>query len=626
MTRSYQDHPAQAVAHLSEADWAHANRLLVRKAIAEFAHELVLTPVLQGDAKRAGWQQYVLQAQPGEQQYHFEAQVMALRHWRIDAASITKTLAGVVQPLDALQFIIEFNDVLRISAKLLPVYLDEISSTLYGSAYKRREGAPSSAELADADFQTVEKSMTEGHPGFVANNGRLGFDAMDYQAYAPEVGTPFPVVWLAVHKDSAAFASTADLSYERLMNEELGTAKLERFTQHLVQMGVAPGDYLMMPAHPWQWFNKLAIGFAADVARRRIICLGYSDDEYQAQQSIRTFFNLGHPHKRYVKTSLSILNMGFMRGLSPYYMSGTPAINDWIKAVFDGDAYLRESGFTILREVATIGFRNRHYEAAIEGDSAYKKMLSALWRESPLDRVGPNERLMSMTALLHIDREGDALLPQLIRKSGQSVAAWLRAYLRAYLAPLLHCFYAHKLNFMPHGENLIMVLRQHVPVRMILKDIAEECAVLDKDAQLPERVQRIVDDVPEDYKLLGIFIDVFDGFLRHMSEILVDAKCCSEEDFWMLVAECAASYQEAHPQYREQFAAHDIFAPEFLHSCLNRLQLGNNEHMLNLADPASGLSMAGHLANPLAKYRPRSLGRNADQTPRSEARQSASTS
>ena len=32
-------------------------------------------------------------------------------------------------------------------------------------------------------------------------------------------------------------------------------------------------------------------------------------------------------------------------------------------------------------------------------------------------------------------------------------------YLDAYLAPLLHCFYAHDLAFMPHGENVILVLR-----------------------------------------------------------------------------------------------------------------------------------------------------------------------
>ena len=113
-------------------------------------------------------------------------------------------------------------------------------------------------------------------------------------------------------------------------------------------------------------------------------------DQYLAQQSIRTFFNISQPAKRYVKTSLSILNMGFMRGLSPYYMSGTPAINEYIHGLIASDPWLRANGFTILREAASLGFRNYYYEAAIPVDTPYKKMFSALWRQpAEPDRAGP---------------------------------------------------------------------------------------------------------------------------------------------------------------------------------------------------------------------------------------------
>ena len=597
--------PAAAAAHLEPRVWAKVNRLLVRKAIAEFSHELVLRPERLGAAERAGFGRYRLIADAASgAEYYFDAQPMALRHWRVAADSISRLAAGAREPLDALRFIIDFKEQLGIRPELLPVYLDEISSTLYGAAFKHMKDNPSSAELADADFQTIESTMMEGHPGFVANNGRLGFDAGDYRAYAPEAGARFQVLWLAVSKDHATFASLSTLSYEALMREELGEAQLARFSQVLREMGLDEAGYHFMPAHPWQWFNKLSIAFAAHVAQRHIVCLGYGDDQYQAQQSIRTFFNLDRPRSRYVKTSLSILNMGFMRGLSPYYMSGTPAINEWIHALVSGDAFLRENGFSILREVASIGFRNRYYESAITADSPYKKMFSCLWRESPVDRVNEGERLMTMAALLHVDRDGQALLPVLIERSGLGTEEWLRRYLRAYLTPLLHCFYAHDLVFMPHGENLILVLKDHVPVRSIMKDIAEESAILDKDAKLPENVRRLAVDVPHDYKLLAIFIDVFDGFFRFLAQTLVDGGCCGEDDFWRLVAECGAEYQQAHPQFEAKFAAHDLFATDFLHSCLNRLQLANNQQMVNLADPASSLQMAGHLANPIARFKP----------------------
>ncbi|CAB3791859.1 Aerobactin synthase [Paraburkholderia ultramafica] len=592
--------PQQAAAHLTPDVWRNANRMLVRKALAEYAHELIIEPQRIGEAPGEHHARYEVRSDDGTSLYSFEARQLALRHWSIRPESIVCTRDDAQQPLDALAFILDVKGRLGIKEEMLPIYLDEISSTLYGAAYKAVKAGPDTPELLNADFQAIETAMSEGHPGFVANNGRLGFDAGDYRAFAPEAGSPIQVVWLAVHKDNAAFHSSADLDYARLMDEELGESTIAQFREIVEDRGCRFDDYHLMPAHPWQWFNKLSIAFASYVATRRIICLGFGDDRYLAQQSIRTFFNVSDRSKRYVKTSLSILNMGFMRGLSPYYMSGTPAINDYIKGLVASDPYLREQGFTILREVASLGFRNRYYEAAVQVDSPYKKMFSALWRENPLALAGEGQHLMTMAALLHTDRHGRALLPALIEASGLTAQAWLERYMDAYLAPLVHCFYTHDLVFMPHGENLILVLENHVPVRAIMKDIAEESAILNKDAKLPDNVKRLAVDVPERVKLLAIFIDVFDGFFRYVNQILVEHGCCSEDVFWNTVARCIARYQAEHPQLARKYAEYDLFAPEFLHSCLNRLQLGNNLQMVNLSDPAGNLKMAGNLQNPLA--------------------------
>ena len=223
--------------------------------------------------------------------------------------------------------------------------------------------------------------------------------------------------------------------------------------------------------------------------------LGEGADQYLAQQSIRTFFNISQPAKRYVKTSLSILNMGFMRGLSPYYMSGTPAINEYIHGLIASDPWLRANGFTILREAASLGFRNYYYEAAIPVDTPYKKMFSALWRDNPLNQIAPGQRLMTMAALRTWIRRAARCCPSW-RASGLPVDAWLRRYVDAYLTPLVHCFYAHDLVFMPHGENVILVVQDHVPVRAFMKDIAEESSILNPDAALPENARRLAADVP----------------------------------------------------------------------------------------------------------------------------------
>ncbi|MCA1323915.1 IucA/IucC family protein [Herbaspirillum sp. alder98] len=599
-------HPGAIAAHLTPEAWASANRMLLRKALAEYAHEMIIAPETIGAAATPGMLRYRLSLTPAIE-YHFDARQMALRHWDIAADSIICLKQQRQAPLDALQFVTELRDLLAIDPARLPIYLDEITSTLHSAAYKLCHCNLRSTQLAQAGFQEIEASMTEGHPSFVANNGRLGFDAHDYHAYAPEAGIPIRLVWVAVHRDHAHFACVPELDHDALLREELGQPLLDQFHATLKSQGCDPAHYYLMPAHPWQWFNKLALAFAPYLADRRMVCLGYGADHYRAQQSIRTLFNLDHPTRRYVKGSLSILNMGFMRGLSPYYMAGTPAINAHIHGLLQGDAYLRGKGFGILREVASLGFRHRYYEGAISGDSPYKKMFSALWRENPLPLIGPGQRLMTMAALLHVDQYGDALVVELVRASALDPMTWLQRYLEAYLAPLVHCLYRHDLVFMPHGENLILVLEDHVPVRVFMKDIAEESAILDPDAELPDAASRLRAEVPDRFRLLSIFVDVFDGFLRHLSPLLSQHLGLDEDDFWRIVAACISGYQRTHPQQLSRYRQFDLFAPSMLHSCLNRLQLANNLQMVNLADPVGSFRLAADLVNPIARHRPRWL-------------------
>ncbi|MER7590813.1 IucA/IucC family siderophore biosynthesis protein [Micromonospora sp. NPDC127501] len=591
------------VGHLTPQLWARANRLLVRKAFAEFTHERLLSPEAVAGPDDRQW--YELRSDDGTVTYRFAARVLALAHWQVDADSITRHRDGIALAPDAVDLIVELRDTLGLSARVLPVYLEEITSTLAGTAYKLAQAAPTAAELAEADFQTIETSMTEGHPCFVANNGRLGFGVDEYHRYAPEAAAPVRLEWLAAHRDHSTFSSAADLDYDTLIGSELDAETRARFAATMADLGLDLADYHLIPAHPWQWWNKLAVTFAGELAERRLVHLGPGPDVYLAQQSIRTFFNVSEPGRHYVKTALSVLNMGFMRGLSAAYMEATPAINDWLADLIAADEVLTGTGLTVIRERAAVGYRHRQYEAATERTSPYRKMLAALWRESPVPGLAPGQRLSTMAALLHVDDEGGSLAAALIARSGLAPEVWLRRYLDAYLTPLLHSFYAHDLAFMPHGENVILVLDEQDTVqRVIFKDIAEEIAVMSDKVELPAAVERIRVEVPDDTKLLTIFTDVVDCFLRHLNAVLVEAGVLTEDDFWRTVAACAADYFDRVPLLAERIRHYDLFAPEFTLSCLNRLQLRNNQQMIDLADPSAALQFVGTLTNPLAAHAP----------------------
>lgn len=589
------------IAHLQPQVWEFVNRQLIKKAISEFSHELILIPEFLSEED--GWNVYQIQSDTKEFNYQFKAKKYLLDHWLVDANSIIKTnnISEEVF-LDALHFITEFKTALGIPDEFLGTYLEEITSTLSGAAYKYVNEEFSAKELAEKKFQEIEHGMTEGHPCFVANNGRIGFNIDDFHTYAPESNHPFQILWIAGHKKYATYTAVEGFAYEQLLQDELGEAKITSFKEVLKEQEVALEDYIFMPVHPWQWKNKIVAVFGADIAQKNIILVGESDDKFSAQQSIRTLFNASHPEKLYTKTALSILNMGFMRGLSPYYMQSTPHITTWITNLLAEDSYLNENGFTMLGEVATVGYHNHYYEV-LGKTNPHNKMLSALWRESPFSKIASNQRVFTMAALLHVDYKDNSLLASLIEASPYGVTIWVQRYLKAYLAPLLHCFYKYEFVFMPHGENLIMVLKENTPVHVLMKDITEEVIVFNESMHLPEHADRLFTKTSDTMKVLSIFTDVFDCFFRFMAQQLDTYANFSEHNFWQLVADCVYEYQEQHPEFSEKYERYDLFVNEFDRCCLNRLQLGNTKQMLSLADPIESLKLEGTLINPLSQFK-----------------------
>ncbi|GAA2232387.1 hypothetical protein GCM10010413_33630 [Promicromonospora sukumoe] len=604
--------------HLTAPLMEHAHRHLAAKALAELAHERLFAPEPESDTDGA----YRLDLDGVT--YRFTARRYALEHWVIDPDSIRRTAdAGVrgvvVLPVDVLELVAELQPLLQVPDALLATYLEELSATLASAAAKREREldgtTPSVAGLLEAArtasgthataeaFQQVEAAMSEGHPSFVANNGRIGFSLRDYRAYAPERGERLRMLWLAARREHSHLALSADQTEAGHYGGpdtpgELSDAERAAFADRLDARGHDPADYLYLPVHPWQWEHRVAVTFAADVARGDLVPLGPGSDEYQAQQSIRTMFNRTRPERHYVKVALAIQNMGFLRGLSPAYMRATPAINDWVADLVTSDETLRRNGFGVLRELASVGYTGDVYHRTPQ-PNPHRKMLAALWRESPVPRLEPGERLVTMASLLHRDAGGAAFVTGLVRESGVAPQEWLRAYLDAYLYPLVHCLLTYELAFMPHGENLILVLRDGVVRRAIMKDIGEEVAVLGQ-GPLPDAVARIRAAVDDDEKALAVFTDVFDGVLRHLSGILAEDGVLPEDRFWALVAETIDRHAAEHPDVHAATGI-DLRAARFAHSCLNRLQLRNTLQMVDLTNQSESLIYAGSLANPVRR-------------------------
>ncbi|NEE16161.1 ferric iron reductase, partial [Streptomyces sp. SID7499] len=75
-----------------------------------------------------------------------------------------------------------------------------------------------------------------------------------------------------------------------------------------------------------------------------------------------------------------------------------------------------------------------------------------------------------------------------------------------------------------------------------------------------------------------------------------------EQTFWRTVAACVRDYQGSVPYLADKFEQYDLFEAEFALSCLNRLQLRDNQQMVDLNDPAGALQLVGRLKNPIAGF------------------------
>ena len=150
------------------------------------------------------------------------------------------------------------------------------------------------------------------------------------------------------------------------------------------------------------------------------------------------------------------------------------------------------------------------------------------------------------------------MVSALIERSGLETGSGCAATSRPTWFRWCIAFTTYELAFMPHGENVILILENGVPVSAIMKDIAEEIVVMGERLDLPEEVGRIKVEIPDEEKVLAIFTDVFDCIFRFLSALLEEDGKLSGEDFWRTAAAVVRSYQDEHPELAEQFARHDL--------------------------------------------------------------------
>jgi siderophore synthetase component len=582
--------------------WARANRELLAKILTELTFEEVLHPerVPDGGSPAASGR-FRLRVDETSM-LTFSARRRYLGHWRVAPDSLRWWVDGDEGPLpDVADFVALAAPRLGVDPSTVAGGLCELANTLLADAWQLARGRPAT-ELVDLDGALVEGEM-RGHPWIVANKGRLGFDADDLASYAPEARQPVRLLWLAAAPGRADVRAVTGLDHTTVVREQLGDGAWDDLRDRTAAAGLDPDQAAFVPVHPWQWRHRIVTHHAADLARRTLVPLGETPTRYLPQQSIRTLADVDHPERRYLKLPLSILNTSVFRGLPRRRTLAAPALTEWFTRLTSADPFLVETGLVLLGEVASVSVAHQAFEAVPDVPYQHTEMLGAIWRESVRGHLRAGERALTLAAVLHRDPAGVPFLGPLIERSGLDVAAWVDRLHQVTLPPLVHVLYRFGATFSPHAQNCLLVLADHVPARLVVKDFVDDAMIstdaLPELASLPHEVRRALGEGLEAQLLVqwvqgGLLVCVH----RYLSELLEDHFGFPEAAFWGSAERALRTYQERFAdELSDRFALFDLDAPAFVKLCLNRVRLFERGYADHPERPVA--SAVGWIDNPL---------------------------
>lgn len=570
----------------SAEQFARAGTTLVARALSELAHEELVAP----EGPGPGGDEYRLTL--GDATYTFTAHRDAFTAWHVDAAGIRRDGTPATDPV---RLFLDAREVAGFDAVTLSEIVGEATSTWNAEARCLAAGRPVD-ELLDLSYAELEQQLA-GHPVLVLNKGRVGLDADDLDRYAPEARRTLTLVWYAAHPDLGTYSAEPGLDADRLLEEELTDEERRTFEAALADAGDTR-DWVWFPVHPYQDKTVVRTLYAPELAAGRLARLGEGSSAYRPVQSLRSLVGAG---RRDVKTSMLMRNTLVWRGLGGDGTESAPLVSGWLGELWAGDPELQATGIGFLREVASVVVRHPHYRDLGDAPYRYAELLGALWREPVERHLGPGEQARSLATLLHVDPDGNALVAELVRRSGLHPRAWVGALCQAVLPGLLLCLTRHGVAFCPHGENTIVVFDGGTPTRILVKDFAEDITLLPgRDYPgLDPAADAVLVRWPLEEMAHSIISAVLTGHFRYLAPLVRAHTGLPEADFWAEVRATLLVWRADHPDLAGAFDELGLLAPHLERIALNREQLTGGGFHDRAERDAEPDQVHGHVPNPL---------------------------
>ncbi|WP_369600208.1 IucA/IucC family protein [Hahella sp. SMD15-11] len=462
---------------------------------------------------------------------------------------------------------------LGIHPTVLGMLLEDLGNTLYsGRIQMERLGSMTAEDLLELPPYHLE-GLLDGHPKILANRGRLGWGADDFERWGPESGRPTGVAVLLVERDSVAMTPQAADPWALIKK-----VSPEGFCQCLAlcrEHELQAGEFIPVPVHPWQYERYIRIHYADMIQSGKIWYAGVVPGQWWPQMSVRTLSMepVNAVPLPDLKLSLTVLNTSCYRGIPAEPALAGPELSAWLADRLQEDDELARP-LTIQRDLLSLHVPHPLYHQTEGIPYRYRELLGAVWRESSSMVAPSEERVLPLAALYQRAGDGVSLISELIRRSSVEPENWLSNLFDHVSAPLYLLIARHGVGVIAHGQNIGVRLRDHVPVGALIKDFHGDVR-LDNTMSYPDLPKKILDAVahlPPDHLAHDLITGHIMSTLRFVARVLADDGHLTSGKFFHLLGRRLRAVEQSHPELADRFTALGVFRSDIARLLVNRVR------------------------------------------------------
>jgi len=294
-------------------------------------------------------------------------------------------------------------------------------------------------------------AATRGRPFHPTARAAAGWTADELSKYGPMRREPLGLDWLAVRSDRVCLGAGAG-------GDQLASLLLDaRDAAALGDRAAAlDGERCLLPVHPWQAEHVLPTAFGAELRSGCMRFVARGVGRFHPTASLRT---LAAPDPvLHVKLPLAIATLGATRLLPPHYLRNGERAEELMRALVERDPVLRRRA-VLCDERTWCGWSDSEF-------APRAGQLAAQLRRYPRDVFEqPGTLIIGMAALAA--HEWKTLGPAI---RGDLDPVWFFAKLARAFAETALSFLRYGVMPELHGQNVLVVLRDGVPWRFVLRD------------------------------------------------------------------------------------------------------------------------------------------------------------